>query len=362
MKKLGFVLEHSLGHVTHAQNLRRVLASDPSVQPFYLDIPYHETPGWQSKLPGVRSNWSVRASLAAYRGLRPFGRTLDAILFHTQVTSLFSVGLMRRVPSVISLDATPAQYDALGAFYGHAPSGNVRLELLKKRINMRAYDAASHLVSWSEWTKQSLVTEYGVSPAKISVIPPGIDTEAWDCPVRKPAPGTPVSLLFVGGDFARKGGETLLAAFQSLPPSLNVHLHIVTQTAGVGDGLARVTVHRGVTPNSDALRRLYAGADVFVFPTQGDCLPLAVMEALASGLPVITTNVGALAEAVTHGETGLVVPAGDESALLSALSDLIDDPVLRARMGRQAREVAHCRFQAAHNYGKLVEVVRCAGK
>ncbi len=361
--RLGFVLEQSLGHVTHAQNLRRALADHPSITPTYFDIPYHNTPGWQSRLPGVRANWSVRASLAAWRALRAQGGRLDAALFHTQVTALFSAGWMRRVPSVVSLDATPVQYDALGAFYGHTPSPHARIEALKKRMNVRAFAAARHLVAWSEWTKVSLINDYGVPADKISVIPPGIDTDAWAFPARVQGPGEAVSLLFVGGDFARKGGDTLLAAFQSLPPGVPARLHIVTQTLGVGDGVPGVTVHRGVAPNSDALRGLFAQADLFVFPTRGDCLPLAVMEALASGLPVITTNVGALAEAVTHGETGLVVPPNDAPALTDALAALIDNPAWRAHMGRQARDVAQARFGAACNYGRLVgEVARCTNR
>ncbi len=127
----------------------------------------------------------------------------------------------------------------------------------------------------------------------------------------KPGRDRPVNLLFVGGDFARKGGDTLLEAFAGLPPTVNAHLHIVTKTEGVGDGLPHVTVHRNIAPNSEPLLRLFAEADLFVFPTRGDCLPLAVMEALASGLPVVTTTVGALPEAVTHGETGWIVPPDD---------------------------------------------------
>ena len=62
---------------------------------------------------------------------------------------------MRQVPSVVSLDATPLQYDALGAQYGHAPSGSGRVEALKKRLNQRAFAAAQHLVTWSQWAKNS---------------------------------------------------------------------------------------------------------------------------------------------------------------------------------------------------------------
>ncbi|MCC2669393.1 MAG: glycosyl transferase group 1, partial [Armatimonadetes bacterium] len=105
--RLGLAMEYSLGHVTHADNLKAVLARDRSVRPSYIDLPYHRTPGWWAGLPGVRSNWSLRASLGAYLGLRRRTASLDGALFHTQVTSLLSANIMRRVPSVISLDATP---------------------------------------------------------------------------------------------------------------------------------------------------------------------------------------------------------------------------------------------------------------
>lgn len=355
---LAFALEHSLGHITHAQNLKRILAGDTSVHPTYVNLPYHETPGWWAKLPGVRSNWSVRASLGAYLALRPVARTMDAALFHTQVTSLFSAGLMRHLPSVVSLDATPLQYDRLGAFYGHVPSSSARLEAFKKRLNERAFAAARHLVTWSDWAKESVVADYGVSADKVSVIPPGIDTQRWRFDRRPRPAGAPVNLLFVGGDFARKGGDALRAAFGQLPASVNAHLHVVTQTENVGDGIANVTVHRGVAPNSETLLRLFGQADLFVFPTRGDCLPLAVMEALSAGLPVITTSVGALPEAVTHGETGWIVPPDDVPALAEAMGTLATDAGLRTRLGRTAREVACARFDAATNYKRLLDTVK----
>ena len=356
---LGFALEYSLGHTTHAQNLKRVLAARPAVTPTYVDLPYDGMSGAWTRLPGVRSNWSLRASLGAYLALRGQAHGLDAALFHTQVTSLLSPGLMRSMPSVISLDATPVQYDALGAFYNHTPSGNARVEALKARMNKRAFRASRHLIAWSQWAKDSLVADYGVAPDKISVIPPGIDTDLWrvERPERKSGP---VSLLFVGGDFPRKGGDTLLKAFALLPASAGAHLNIVTKTPEVGDSLPNVTVWRDVQPNSDTLRRLFAEADLFVFPTRGDCLPLAVMEALTAGLPVVTTRVGALPEAVAHGETGWVVPPDDAAALAEALRLLIDDPTLRRTLSQNAQAAGAARFNAAANYGRLIETVQNA--
>lgn len=353
--KLGFALEYSLGHTTHAQNLKRALLKRPEITPTYVDLPYDGMAGAWTRLPGVRSNWSLRASLGAYLGMRRSAKHLSGALYHTQVTSLFSAGLMRGVPSVISLDATPLQYDALGAFYGHVPSTNARLEALKKRLNQRAFGAAKHLVTWSEWAKASLVTDYAVAPEKVSVIPPGIDTDLWRQGKRVRSAG-PLKLLFVGGDFPRKGGDTLLEAFSRLPSNL-AHLTIVTKTEEVGNSLANITVRHGIQPNSDALLQLYADADLFVFPTRGDCLPLAVMEALTSGLPVVTTTVGALPEAVTHGEAGWIVPPNDPAALADALQTLAGDDVLLERLSDQAAAVGQARFSAETNYGRLIAAV-----
>ena len=79
---LGFALEHSLGHTTHAQNLKRVLQDRPDITPTYVDLPYDGLTGAWTRLPGVRSNWSLRASLGAWLGLRRQAGRLDGTLFH----------------------------------------------------------------------------------------------------------------------------------------------------------------------------------------------------------------------------------------------------------------------------------------
>jgi glycosyltransferase involved in cell wall biosynthesis len=356
--RLGFALEYSLGHATHAQNLKRVLESDSLVAPTYIDLPFHNTPGVFSCLPGVRSNWSIRASLGAYAALRPIAGDLQACLFHSQVTSLFSTGLMRRMPSVVSLDATPLQYDRLGSFYGHAASSNARIERLKRYLNIRAFSAAATLVTWSRWAKESLVRDYGVLSDKICVIPPGIDMDRWVLPLPVRLPHEPVNLLFVGGDFERKGGSVLLDAMNQVTASHNIHLHIVTKAAVDTDTHPNVTLYNNISPNSEELLRLFCLADIFVFPTFADCLPLAIMEAMAAGRPIITTSVGALPEAVVHGESGLIVPPGDAPALALAISTLAKDPTLRTQLGHKAREVALERFDAKTNYTRLVDVVK----
>jgi hypothetical protein len=148
--RIWFALEYALGHITHAENLKAALAGEPGIQPEYTDIPFENTPlpaPW-NRVPRLFNNWSLRASLVAYHALRGMNPKPDAAFFHTQVTSLLSSGLMARIPSVVSLDATPVQYDSLGASYNHTV-GTGPAEAVKKRLNRRAFHAARHLITWS---------------------------------------------------------------------------------------------------------------------------------------------------------------------------------------------------------------------
>src|SRR3954465_11011587 len=117
--RTAFVMEQALGHVTHARNLQTLVAERDDIASTWLPIPF-ETRGAARLVPLLRSNWSVRASWRARRALNAAltSRPHDALVFHTQVTSLFSVGLMRRYPSLMSLDATPINYDQVGQYYG----------------------------------------------------------------------------------------------------------------------------------------------------------------------------------------------------------------------------------------------------
>jgi glycosyltransferase involved in cell wall biosynthesis len=122
-----------------------------------------------------------------------------------------------------------------------------------------------------------------------------------------------------------------------------------------------VRVHHGLGPNAPELVALSARADVFIFPTLADMLPLAVMEALAAGLPVLATNVGYLGEQVDDGVTGYLIEPGDEHALADAALRLIRDPALRRTMGAAARRAAEERFNSAVNYPKILEACKqCA--
>lgn len=361
--RAAFVMEQTLGHITHAQNLRAAAARQTDVDVTWIPIPF-ELGGVERFVPGYRDNWSVRASyrararLAQEHARRPF----DVLFFHTQVTALFSVGLMRHVPTVISLDATPKNFDTVGVAYGHRPAGGGWLDARKYQINRDVFGAARALVSWSQWAAASLSADYGVPRERIVVTAPGASADYFAIGERRISadPAAPVRLLFVGGDFVRKGGFLLLEAVRAAHTRRPFELHVVTRDAV--PATSGVVVHHGVGPNSRELFELFAGADIFVLPSMGECLSVALMEAAAAGLPIISTDVGALSEAAIDDHSAIVVRPGESGSLRLAIERLVDDDSLRTRLGRDAFELARSKFDADKNNRSIVELVTAVAR
>jgi glycosyltransferase involved in cell wall biosynthesis len=356
MVRFVFVLEQTLGHVAHAGNIEQALERQDWIEATIIRLPFGG--GRSNGLPGL-NNWSIRASRMARSALRRrlAQGPVDAIFIHTQVASLLSTSIMRSTPTVVSLDATPKNFDDIGFAYRHSRSGRLT-EWAKAAINRRAFAAASRLVTWSRLASDSLVADYQVAAGKIQVIPPGVDLGLFRPGERTNGAG-PVRILFVGGDFVRKGGPELLTAMRALPP--NVELDVVTGSDVVGiprDITCRV--HRGLTPRAAELIDLYRRADIFALPSRGDCLPQVLAEAAAAGLPLVATPTGAVAEIVRDGENGFLVPVGSAAELASALRRLVDNPTLRRRMGSEGIALAEREHDAAANNLRIFGLMAAA--
>jgi glycosyltransferase involved in cell wall biosynthesis len=382
--RVCFVMEQVLGHVTWSQNLRRALtdlnlyfrtqrnsdSAPPTPSTSYDAVaPRHESYCWTEthlykeggiveRLPGLPG--AVRASLRALldvrRGTR--GCACDVLVFNTQKPALFCQADMLRVPTILMTDVTPRQYDRMAAEYEHDAADAPVVRAAKHRLNVLNFRLARAVVGWSHWVARSLVDEYGVPPARVHVIPPGVDTNAWR-PQEGAAAGGPVRLLFVGGNFERKGGALLLDVFRRLGLHRHAELHLVTRDdVGAAVAAPGVTVHRGLRNNSPELHALYRSAGVFVLPTLADCFSIASIEAMACGLPVITTDVGGIGDIVEHGATGFLVPPRDGAALASALAALLADAGRRRAFGAAARERAVQQFDARHSAGRLLALAR----
>jgi glycosyltransferase involved in cell wall biosynthesis len=270
------------------------------------------------------------------------------------IALLLAPDYMARIPTVLSLDATPLNYDELASWYGHeVRTGPVeRAKLMVHRAVMRR---ARGITTWSQWAKDSVVRDYGVEPERVTVVHPGTTLAKF---ANRRARGErrpgPMRILFVGGDFVRKGGDLLLQVFRRhLRGSSELHL-VTSADLPSGDG---VHVYRNVTPHSPELLRLYADADVFALPTRADCFGVVLAEAMASSLPIVTTRVAAIPEAVVDGVSGFVTEPGDGEALRERLQRLADDPGLRSRMGEQARRIGEEGFDMRKNAGRIADIL-----
>ncbi len=112
-----------------------------------------------------------------------------------------------------------------------------------------------------------------------------------------------------------------------------------------GLGAERVTYAGALPP--EGLPAFYAAADVLVWPAVNEAYGMAVLEAQAAGLPVVAGRVRGVADVVRSGETGLLTPAGDDGAFAAAVSQLLDDHGLRARLGAAAAKTVEARHGMA---------------
>src|SRR5687767_1986192 len=105
--RVGFLLEQALGHVAYGMGLRTALSERSDLECVWLEIPF--APGRFGRIPVAGNNWTLRGSFRAQRAAQSAERErpFDALFIHTQTLSLFSAPRMARVPTLLSLDATP---------------------------------------------------------------------------------------------------------------------------------------------------------------------------------------------------------------------------------------------------------------
>ncbi len=197
---------------------------------------------------------------------------------------------------------------------------------------------ADRIIVGSDFVKRSFL-EMGYDARKIEITPYGVDSERFQPRLIPRADGI-FRVLFVGQIGQRKGMSYLLRGYE-LFRRRDSELHLVgTYTSGheVYAKYADLYRHTANVPQKE-LPALYRQADVFVFPSLIEGMPLVVLEAMACGVPVITTTHGP-GEIVRDGVDGFFVPIRDAEAIAARLEQLHRDPALREQMGRNAREQA----------------------
>ncbi len=226
-------------------------------------------------------------------------------------------------------------------------------------FNRWLYRQAKGVATTGESLRRHLLEALGLDPARVASIPTGIDTERFS-PVKCAADRAAAKLALGLNPAQRhlgivatlrswKGHLFLLEAFAQLKrPKL--HLLIVGEgpmRGPIEERIAALGISSRVTlagQRSDPEHWLQA-MDVFCLPSYAnEGVPQAILQAMLCGLPIVTTPVGAILEAVNDGDTALVVPARDAAALANAIVRLLDDDTLATRLGAAARRRACADF------------------
>ena len=216
------------------------------------------------------------------------------------------------------------------------------LQRFLKRLASRRVSAH---VAVGERSARAVEEAVGLPSGSVRTIYNGVPDVPVD-PLPRRANGPVIGA--VGRLSQEKGYDLAIRALPNLPGSTLVL---------VGDGsererLVALSAELGVSDRvdlvgwSDEPRRYLPGFDAFVLPSRQEGFPLAVVEAMLAGVPVVAADVGSVSEAVVEAETGFLVPRDDPAALTDRLRQLISDSELAQRMGRSGRERAKANFTA----------------
>lgn len=288
-----------------------------------------------------------------HRWLPLSGRSWDVVYFPWNGAAIENLPLFDVAPVVIS---------CRGAQINVVPHNPERLTVRDGLRETFQRAAAVHCVSKAIMLEAE---QYGLERSKTRIIRPAVDPGFFDSIDSEPLQTAgSFRLLTTGSLIWRKGYEYLLSAVRLL-----VDRGVPVQLDVIGEGAERqrvaftiddldlsehVVLHGRIPPIQ--VRQYLQQADVFVLSSLSEGISNAVLEAMACGLPVVTTNCGGMAEAVTDGVEGFVVPVRDPLAMAGALWTLWEQPELRPRMGQAGRARILREFTLEQQIAAFVEM------
>jgi glycosyltransferase involved in cell wall biosynthesis len=230
-------------------------------------------------------------------------------------------------------------------------------------------------IAVSDEVRTALLDQIGPIDEKIMVICNGVDVRRYCRPAdraelrRQMGLSADAHLMTLVGTLKRqKGHQYLIDALREILPSfprlhvlfvgdgeLGVELRARARSAGV-DGHVHFLGSRGDVP------AILAASDSFVLPSLWEGLPMALIEAMASGLPIVATEVSGTKQVMIHGETGLLVAPGDVGALVSAIVAVLSDQARACAMGAAARDRVESAFSAKKQAEEHIALFRRAAE
>lgn len=226
-------------------------------------------------------------------------------------------------------------------------------------LEREIYRNAAMVLTMSSNISRSLIEEYGIAPSRVACVGAGCDLDV-DCKRMDSVRRESKNILFVGTDWRRKGGPELLTAFEKIKMK---HPDATLTIVGcVPDSPLPAGVSVLGRVNHGKVIDYYCSSDVFCLPTKLEPFGLVILEAMAFGIPVVATDIGAIPDMVEHEVNGLLSEPGDILALADNLDRLLVNPGLRQRYGAHGRS----RFENRYTWraaGKNIRdaISRCMG-
>jgi len=249
------------------------------------------------------------------------------------------------VAHILKLPITSTYHTAFPQYAQHL-TGDTWIEELTWKYMLWYYDQMDLIYVSSQSSADELINK-GINPEKIKRFPRGIDTEHFHPRKRngylakRYGVAEPVRLLYVGRVSREKNLPLLVQAFTEIAQVRSqVHLMVVGDGPYLKDmqqALSGMPVTFTGYLRGEELAQVYAGSDLFVFPSTTDTFGNVVLEAQASGLPVIVTDQGGPCENMVPDQTGLVIAGNDVNSLIHAVQTLILNAEQRKAMGEKAR-------------------------
>lgn len=259
----------------------------------------------------------------AARSGRAFRRMLPALLAAEGAETLWSPwSAFPRVPLPVVAVVHELPFVRLGTIEGRLRTWRHRHWLARNTAECAAIVVPSFAV------RDDLLSLGACSAGKVHVVPNAFDPQPWAEAARPPASPRRVVVVGTGHGAAgarKKGIDTLLEAFAALPADPTLELHVVGRLSSPPPG-----AHVVHGPTDEELRTLVASAWLLVHPARSEGFGYPPLEAMAAGVPVVTTDGGALPEVT--GDAALHVPAGDADALALAIGEVATDEGLRTRL------------------------------
>src|SRR5690349_13150005 len=251
--------------------------------------------------------------------------------------------MVLRASGLLVLHAHSGAYDS---FFSNLPKP---LQDRVARIFRRSHGFVVLSCQWQEF----YATQFALRRDRIQIMVNPTDLAS---PVPDRSGRDTVQFLFLGRIDDNKGAFELLDAYRALPTTSRTAARLVFAGDGRVEELRRcaagigpdVVVHTWL--DREECDHLLAVSDVLVLPSHHEGVPMAILEAMACGLPIIATPVGGIPDVIRHGQEGLLVEVGNRGALTAALARMVAEPALRASLGRKARATAES--LSVTNYGQ----------